>query len=92
MSGDFAFFAPITDIAGSRRILLSLGEYETSFGWTWDRVLSFLKLLFETGCADISVGAKWAAGMLSAGIAPPKNRQSFCAGLSLSIRSAGAPR
>jgi hypothetical protein len=26
----------------------------------------YLKLLFETGCADISVRAEWVAGMLSA--------------------------
>lgn len=42
-----------------------------------DRVLSFLKLLFETGCADISVRAEWAAGMLSAGIKPPKTDNPF---------------
>jgi hypothetical protein len=68
---------PITDIADSSRIAPRLGEFEASFGWTWDRVLSFLKLLFETGCADISVRAEWAAGMLSAGIKPPKTDNPF---------------
>ena len=35
----------------------------------WDRIICLSKLLFETGCADVSVTAEWAAGLLSAGIA-----------------------
>jgi hypothetical protein len=37
----------------------------------------YLKLLFETGCADISVRAEWAAGMLSASMAFPKTDNHF---------------
>ena len=39
--------------------------YGASFEWAWDRVV-FFKLLFETGCADVSVRAEWAAQVLSA--------------------------
>ncbi|SIO58172.1 hypothetical protein SAMN05443247_11724 [Bradyrhizobium erythrophlei] len=38
--------------------------------------LSF-KLLFETGCADVSVTAEWAAQMLSAGTAFSKTDNPF---------------
>jgi len=37
----------------------------------------YLKLLLKAGCADISVSAEWAAGMLSASIAFPQNDNPF---------------
>jgi hypothetical protein len=42
-----------------------------SFEEAWDRVVFLSKLLFETGRAEVSVTAEWAAQMLSAHFLKP---------------------
>ena len=48
-----------------------------SYVEAWDRVVFLSKLVFETGCADITVRAEWAARTLSAGTHSPKTDSPF---------------
>jgi hypothetical protein len=48
-----------------------------SYVEAWDRVVFLSKLVFETGCADISARAEWTARTLSAGTHSPKTDNPF---------------